>query len=65
MELATSPCLYRVKVFHAPIDTDGDDDYNPDAVMKLAADLAPNLKEVTILDLYLTRSWHYHHIRDP
>lgn len=65
MELATSPCLYRVKVVHAPIDTDGDDDYNLDAVMELAAGLAPNLKEVTILNLHPTASWHYHHIRDP
>ncbi|XPS93562.1 hypothetical protein M3J09_002907 [Ascochyta lentis] len=65
MELATSPCLYKVKVVHAPIDTDGDDDYNLDAVMELAAGLAPNLKKVTILDLYPTGSWHHHHIRDP
>lgn len=64
MELATFPCLHRVKVLHAQIDTDGDDDYNLDAVMELAAGLAPNLKQVTILDLYPTGSWHYHHIRD-
>ncbi|KAJ8113236.1 hypothetical protein OPT61_g4593 [Boeremia exigua] len=65
MELATSPCLYRVKVLHAPIDTDGDDDYNMNAVIELAAGLAPNLKEVAILNLYATGSWHYHHIRAP
>jgi hypothetical protein len=52
MELATSPSLYRVKATCAYQDSDGDFDFNLDAVMELAAGLAPNLKEVTILDLY-------------
>lgn len=51
MELATSPSLYRVKATCAYQDSDGDFDFNLDAVMELAAGLAPNLKEVTILDL--------------
>ncbi|KAI8937393.1 hypothetical protein NX059_005120 [Plenodomus lindquistii] len=49
MELATSPSLYRLNVFCTNQDSDADFDYNEDAVMELAAGLAPNLKEVTIL----------------
>ncbi|KAF2123667.1 hypothetical protein P153DRAFT_412508 [Dothidotthia symphoricarpi CBS 119687] len=58
MELATSPSLYRVRVTCTYQDSDGDFDFNRDAVMELAAGLAPNLKEVTILDLnpYLSSS---------
>jgi hypothetical protein len=52
MELATSPSLHRLKVTCAYQDSEGDFDYNLDAAMELAAGLAPNLKEVTILDLY-------------
>ncbi|KAF2871258.1 hypothetical protein BDV95DRAFT_573622 [Massariosphaeria phaeospora] len=49
MELATSPSLYRVKTTCAYQDSDGDFDFNLDAIMELAAGLAPNLKEVTVL----------------
>lgn len=52
MELATSPSLYRVKATCAYQDSHGDFDYNLDAVRELAAGLAPNLKDVTILNLY-------------
>jgi hypothetical protein len=52
MELATSPSLYRVKVTCARQDSDGDFDFNLEVMMELAAGLAPNLKEVTILGLY-------------
>jgi hypothetical protein len=52
MELATSPSLYRVNVVYTDQDSDADFDYNADAVMELAAGLAPNLKEVTILEIH-------------
>lgn len=51
MELTTSPLLYNVKVAYAWRDTDGDDDFNLEAVMELASGLAPNLKEVVVLGL--------------
>ncbi|KAF2445511.1 hypothetical protein P171DRAFT_520289 [Karstenula rhodostoma CBS 690.94] len=50
MQLATSPCLHSVKLVCARRDSDGDDDFNLEAVMELAG-LAPNLKDVTILHL--------------
>lgn len=51
MELATSPSIYRVKVICTDQDSEGDFDYNMDAVMELAARLAPNLKEVSIANI--------------
>lgn len=59
MELATSPSLYRVRLKCADRDSDGDDDFNAEAMMELVAELAPNLKEVEILDLYPVRPGHY------
>lgn len=56
MELATSPSLYRVKLACAPRDTDGDDDFNLEAMMELTTGLSPNLKEVIILNLLPGRS---------
>jgi len=64
MELATFPSLYRVKVTCAPQDTDGDDDFNLEAMMELAAGLAPNLKEVIILNLSPRHSWKYRRSRE-
>ncbi|KAF1948509.1 hypothetical protein CC80DRAFT_498161 [Byssothecium circinans] len=64
MELATSPSLYRVKLACALRDTDGDDDFNLEAMMELAAGLAPNLKEVIILDLYPSGSCRYRRSRE-
>jgi hypothetical protein len=52
MELATSPSLHRVNVVYTYQDSDADFDYNADAVMELAAGLAPNLKEVTIMKIH-------------
>jgi hypothetical protein len=52
MELATSPSLHRVNVVYTDQDSDADFDYNADAVMELAAGLAPNLKEVTIKKIH-------------
>jgi hypothetical protein len=52
MELATSPSLHRVNVVYTYQDSDADFDYNADAVMELAAGLAPNLKEVTLMEIH-------------
>ncbi|KAF2169875.1 hypothetical protein M409DRAFT_64857 [Zasmidium cellare ATCC 36951] len=52
MELATSPSLYRVKAICAQRDSDGDDDFNLDAIMELTTGLAPNIKEVVILHFF-------------
>ncbi|KAI9657888.1 MAG: hypothetical protein M1829_006850 [Trizodia sp. TS-e1964] len=59
MALATSPCLYSVKVECSERDSQGDDDFNQEAVMELAAGLAPNLKEVVIVNLYPENSRRY------
>ncbi|KAF2684989.1 hypothetical protein K458DRAFT_366493 [Lentithecium fluviatile CBS 122367] len=64
MELATFPSLYRVKLTCAWRDTDGDDDFNLEAMMELVAGLAPNLKEVIVLDLHPIGSWHYYRPRE-
>jgi hypothetical protein len=52
MELATSPSLYKVKATCAHRDTDGDDDFNLEAMMELVTGLAPNLNEVIVLNLF-------------
>lgn len=59
MALATSPCLYSVKVICGERDSQGDDDFNQEAMMELAAGLAPNLKEVVIVNLFPENSWRY------
>ncbi|TVY44670.1 hypothetical protein LOCC1_G005843 [Lachnellula occidentalis] len=51
MALATSPYLYSVKVECCQRDSDGDDDFNQEAIMELVAGLAPNLKEVVVVNL--------------
>lgn len=50
MDLATSPSLCSIKVRCAWRDSNGDDDFNQEAVMELAAGLAPNLKEVIVVN---------------
>ncbi|CAG9982169.1 unnamed protein product [Clonostachys byssicola] len=50
MALATSPCLYGVRLACTDRDTDGDDDFNQAAMMDLVSGLAPNLREVTIVN---------------
>jgi hypothetical protein len=52
LELATSPSLHKVKVTCAQRDSDGDDDFNLEAVMELATRLALNLSKVTVLSLF-------------
>lgn len=64
LELATYPALHRVKVECSRRDTNGDDDFNQEAVMELVAGLAPNLKEVTILSLSPAASQRYSRRRD-
>ncbi|PSN74958.1 hypothetical protein BS50DRAFT_628208 [Corynespora cassiicola Philippines] len=59
MELATSPSLYKVKVACAFRDSDGDDDFNSEAIMELSSGLAPNLKEVIGLGIFAFRSSRY------
>ncbi|KAF7914705.1 uncharacterized protein EAE98_011404 [Botrytis deweyae] len=56
MELATSPSLYRVKITCALRDSEYDDDFNLEAMMELTSGLAPNLKEVVVLNLLPGRS---------
>lgn len=51
MALATSPCLYKAQVRCAWRDSNGDDDFNQEAMMELAAGLAPNLKELVVVGL--------------
>jgi hypothetical protein len=65
MELATSPSLYRVKLACGWRDSDGDDDFNLEAMMELTAGLAPNLKEVTVSTLHPYHSWRYDRSRGP
>jgi hypothetical protein len=50
MALATSPSLYKVKVEWSWRDSNLDDDFNLEATMELAAGLAPNLREVEVLN---------------
>ncbi|KAF9694553.1 hypothetical protein EKO04_007321 [Ascochyta lentis] len=59
MELATSPSLYRLNVVCAWRDSDGDDDFNLEAVMDLASGLAPNLREVSIVEIWPIGCWRY------
>lgn len=51
MALATSPCLYGVKLACSWRDSEGDDDFNQEAMLELVAGLAPNLKEVVVMNL--------------
>lgn len=65
MALATSPCLYRVKVACAERDSVGVDDFNQEAMMELAAGLAPNLKEVVVVNLVPVSPWSFPQPRAP
>ncbi|KAH8595443.1 hypothetical protein B0O99DRAFT_709868 [Bisporella sp. PMI_857] len=51
MAIATSPCLYSVKTRYAWRDSNGEDDFHGEAVPELVAGLAPNLKEVRMVEL--------------
>ncbi|GAB1319716.1 Kinase subdomain-containing protein [Madurella fahalii] len=56
MAIATSPCLHSIKVRYTWRDSDGQDDYNEEAVRELVAGLAPNLKEVRMVHLVASRT---------
>jgi hypothetical protein len=60
MELATSPLLYKVKLICTYRDSDYDDDFNEEAIMDLAAELAPNLKEIINVNIMAYRSGRDH-----
>lgn len=60
MALATSPCLYSVKVASCHRDSVGNDDFNQEATMELVAGLAPNLKEVMMMNFTAARWWKFH-----
>lgn len=64
MALATSPCLYGVKVRCALRDSNGDDNFNQEAVRELAAGLAPSLKEVAVVNLQ-PFIWNFDQPRGP
>jgi hypothetical protein len=48
--LATSPCLYQIVAPYSKRDATGRANYNEEAVLKLSAGLAPNLKHVCVWD---------------
>ena len=58
MALATSPNLHSLRIACARRDSDGDDDFNLEAIMELAT-MAPNIKHVSIINLqpYDTRQF--------
>lgn len=49
LAVATSPCLYSVKLRCSPYNEDAEPDHNLQAILELVAGLAPNLKEVSVL----------------
>lgn len=51
MAVATSPSLHKLRVRCSPGDSNGEADFNREAVMELAAGLAPNLKELIVVGL--------------
>jgi len=46
--LATSPCLHSISVRYASHDSHENEDYHEEAILRLTAGLAPNLKEAKI-----------------
>lgn len=65
MALATSPCLYAVKAACGKRDSNGDDYFNQEAVMELVAGLAPNLKEVFVVNVRPAYSRKFPQLRAP
>lgn len=62
--LATSPCLYQIAAPYSTWDAIGCANYNGEAVLKLSAGLAPNLKHVCVWDNSLMSSGEIHPQRD-
>lgn len=56
MAIATSPCLHRAKVRCAWRDSNAEDDFNQEAMLQLIAGLAPNLKELLVVEVIPTLS---------
>ncbi|KAI1074224.1 hypothetical protein F5B20DRAFT_564161 [Whalleya microplaca] len=49
LAIATSPCLHAIKVLYTRRNSRGSDDYNEEASIRTIAGLAPNLKEVEMI----------------
>jgi hypothetical protein len=47
-ELITSPCSYSIAMKYDYMDTSGCADYNEDAILDVAAGLAPNLRKISL-----------------
>ncbi|PSR77951.1 hypothetical protein BD289DRAFT_444594 [Coniella lustricola] len=62
LALATSPRLHSLKVKCCRRDSSGRDDFTQEAIMDLVG-LAPNLKEVEVINLGPGRSWNYNRPR--
>ncbi|EHK96840.1 hypothetical protein M7I_7465 [Glarea lozoyensis 74030] len=52
MAIATSLSLHTIKCIHAWRDSNGEDDYHENAMPELVASLAPNLKELHMIELF-------------
>jgi hypothetical protein len=48
-ELITSPCLYSIAMKYDYMNTSGSADYNEEAILDMAAGLAPNLRKISLL----------------
>jgi len=49
LELATSPCLHSLALRYDYLDSDGNANYNEDAVADMVAVMTPNLRKVSLL----------------
>lgn len=49
LELVTSPCLYSIAMRYSNTDDSGYANYNESAILDMAAGLAPNLREISLL----------------
>jgi len=64
MELATSPLLYKVKLICTYRDSEHEDDFNEEAIMDLAAGIAPNLREIISVNIMAYRSGSDHRVKE-
>lgn len=58
LAVATSPCLYRVKLRYSIFNEDAEEDRNLRAIQELTAGLAPNLKEVFVVHVKPPKTQH-------
>ncbi|VUC28687.1 unnamed protein product [Clonostachys rosea] len=61
MALATSPRLHVAKIYCSWRDSQGGDGFSQEAIMELVAGLAPNLKEVTVVQFRAQGSDQFSH----